>query len=82
MRTPQYWLVELDQHGNPTLIDGAHSSPEGCNQAAYLIMAMKLGKPGRHFAVARVDLTECSPSSQGVNHEAVATVNAMRSKSR
>lgn len=43
LRTPQYWLVELDQWGNPTLIDGSHSSPEGANKAAYIIQAMILG---------------------------------------
>jgi hypothetical protein len=62
LRTPQYWLAELDQYGNPTLIDGSHSSIEGCNQAAYLITAMQLGKPDRQFAVARVELSECKPS--------------------
>lgn len=78
MRTPQYWLAELDQHGNPTLIDGSHSSPEGCNQAAYLITAMGLGASGRRFAVAKVELSECKPSEKGVNHKAIAAVNRMR----
>ena len=67
----QYWLAELDQHGNPTLTDGPHSNAEGANQAAYLIEAMHLGQRGRSFAVARVELFECVPTSKGVNHEAV-----------
>lgn len=25
----QYWLAELDVHGNPKLIDGAHDSADG-----------------------------------------------------
>jgi len=74
----QYWLAELDQHGNPKLIDGAHSDAEGANKAAYLIRAMGLGKPDRKFAVARVELSECVPSSVGVNHDAIGAVNQMR----
>ncbi|MGB6724501.1 MAG: hypothetical protein WBE74_01275 [Terracidiphilus sp.] len=74
----QYWLAELDQYGNPTLIDGSHSNAQGANQAAYLIQAMKLGKPNRRFAVARVELSECVPSAAGVNTEAVKTINMMQ----
>jgi hypothetical protein len=79
LRTPQYWLAEISQHGNPTLIDGAHDSPEGANRAAYLIQAMHLGKPNRRFAVARVELSECVPSDKGVNHDAVRAINAAKS---
>ena len=71
----QYWLAELDQYGNPKLIDGAHSDAQGANKAAYLITAMKLGPANRRFAVARVELTECKPSAAGVNLEAVRTIN-------
>lgn len=74
----QYWLAELDQHGNPTLIDGAHSSAAGANKAAYLIKSMGLGKPDRKFAVAKVQLSDCVPSAKGVNHKAVDTINMMR----
>lgn len=78
MNTPQYWLAELDQHDNPTLVDGAHSSPEGANKAAYLIGAMRLGKPNRRFAVARIELSECVPNAKGVNHDAIETINSIR----
>lgn len=74
MRT-QYWLAELDQYGNPSLIDGAHSTRQGVNRAAYLIETMHLGKPNRRFAVAKVELSECKPSAAGVNLEAVRTIN-------
>jgi hypothetical protein len=68
----QYWLAELDQYGNPTLIDGAHSDAQGANRAAYLITALKLGISNRRFAVARIELSECKPSAAGVNLEAVS----------
>lgn len=71
----QYWLAELDQYGNPTLIDGAHRTADGPRQAAYLIDAMSLGKKGRKFAVAKVELSECVPTAAGVNLEAVRTIN-------
>jgi hypothetical protein len=79
----QYWLAELDQYGNPKLIDGAHSNEEGVNNAAWLIKAMNLGgdRP-RRFAVARVELSECVPSSAGVNLEAVRTINMMQEANR
>jgi hypothetical protein len=74
----QYWLAALDRYGNPTLIDGSHSDAAGANQAAYLIRAMRLGDPDRRFAVARVELSECVPSSAGVDGEAVERINSMR----
>ena len=74
LRTPQWWLAELDQHGNPKLIDGSHSDRAGADQAAYIIGALGLGGTNRRFAVARVELSEVLPNSAGVNHEAVATM--------
>lgn len=78
--TIQYWLAELDQYGNPTLIDGAHSSMEEVNRAAYLITAMSLGKPNRQLAIAKVELSECKPSAAGVNLEAVRTINSAKER--
>lgn len=78
MRSPQYWLAELDQHGNPTLVDGCHDSPAAANKAAYLIQALHLGPADRRFVVAKVELSECVPSDAGVNHEAVKAINILR----
>ena len=80
MRTPQYWLAELDQYDNPKLVDGSHNSPEGANEAAYLIQALHLGDPQRRFAVAKVELTPCVPSARGVNHEVIRTLNSVRKR--
>lgn len=77
LRTPQYWLAEIDQHGNPKLVDGSHDSPEGCNQAAFLIQGIGLGKPARKFAVAKIELSECVQSGANVNHEAVESCRKM-----
>lgn len=78
----QWWLTTLDMHGNPTLLDGAHSDAEGCNHAAYLIQAMRLPSSGKKFAVARVELFECVPSAQGANHEAIEAAEAELSRLR
>lgn len=67
----QWWLATLDQYGNPTLTDGAHQARAGADKAAYLIDAMNLGR-GKKYSVARVELSEPKPSSDGVNHEAIA----------
>lgn len=72
----QWWLAELDQYGNPKLIDGAHSRRSAVNKAAHLIQALHLGTSNRRFAVARVELSECVPSSKGVNQSAVRTLNS------
>jgi hypothetical protein len=37
LRSPQFWLAEIDQHGNPTLHDGSHADRAGVEQAAYLL---------------------------------------------
>ena len=58
MRTPQYWLAELDQWDNPTLIDGSHSTEDGPRRAAAIIRTLGLGRPGRRFAIARVELVQ------------------------
>ena len=71
MRSPQYWLAELDQYDNPKLIDGSHDTAAGANKAAYIIQSLSLGKPNRRFAVAKVILSECKPSSVGVNQKAI-----------
>ena len=71
LRTPQYWLAELDQYDNPTLTDGSHESAEDANHAAYLIQRMGLGNPNRRFAVARVELSECVPSGKDAGEEAL-----------
>ena len=36
LRSPQFWLAEIDQYGNPRLVDGAHATRAGVEQAAYL----------------------------------------------
>lgn len=77
LRTPQWRLASIDQHGNPTLVDGAHLTRAGADRAAYLIAAMKLGR-GKRYAVARVELSEPTPSDKGVDRAAVAAVNRMR----
>ncbi|MBR8137211.1 hypothetical protein [Burkholderia cenocepacia] len=72
----QWWLADLDQHGNPKLSDGAHSEREGADRAAYLHAALGLQRD-RKFAVARVELFEPAPRSDGVDHGAVGICRSM-----
>ncbi|MEM5384181.1 hypothetical protein VSR68_11385 [Paraburkholderia phymatum] len=72
----QWWLAELDMHGNPTLVDGSHSERAGADKAAYLYQQLGIAK-GRRFAVARVELSEPTPSNKGVNQEALAACQGM-----
>lgn len=73
----QFWLAELDQHGNPTLIDGAHSGREGVEQAAYLHIRLGLTS-GKRMAVAQVILSDVTPNGKGVNEEAINILNSIR----
>lgn len=72
----QWWLAELDQHGNPNLVDGAHSDRGGADQAKHLFD--RLGFSGdRRLVVARVTLSETKPNGEGVNEEALAALNSI-----
>jgi hypothetical protein len=51
----QYWLAELDVHGNPTLVDGAHDAVSGVHRAMELYKALGFAK-NRKFAIAKVYL--------------------------
>ena len=73
----QWWLAELDLYGNPALADGAHSDRAGADKAMHLFKALHLDA-GRRFAVARVELSEPKPRGDGVNHEAIKTLNDAR----
>ncbi|GAB7525373.1 hypothetical protein [Paraburkholderia sp. 2C] len=76
IRSPQYWLAELDQYDNPKLIDGSHSDRAGADKAMYLYNSMGFSK-GKRYAVAKVELSEPQPSSKGVNQEALGACNEM-----
>lgn len=72
----QWWLAELDQHGNPKLTDGPHDDRGGVEQAAYLLWRLGLVR-GRRFACARVELGDVEAKSHGTNEEALATLNSI-----
>lgn len=78
MSDVQWWLAEVNEHGSARLVDGAHSTREGADRAAYLIPALGLAKPGVRYTVARVELLEPQPSSAGVNHAAIDTIDRSR----
>ncbi len=72
----QWWLAELDMHGNPELTDGAHSVRAGAEKAFTLMQRLGLAKD-RHFAIAEVRLTEPTGEHGQINEEAIATLNAI-----
>jgi hypothetical protein len=74
----QWWLARLDQHGNPTLCDGAHSERAGADRAFYLFGRLKLSKDGERYAVAEVRLSEPVANPQGVDESAINILNAAR----
>ncbi|BCH33170.1 hypothetical protein MesoLjLc_51000 [Mesorhizobium sp. L-8-10] len=76
LRSPQFWLAELDQYGNPKLVDGSHETREGVEQAAYLFSRLGLGNDKR-YACAEVHLTEVTAKAHGANEEALNTLNSI-----
>lgn len=72
----KFWLVEIDIHGNPTLADGAHSTREGVEKAAYLHMRLGFAKDKR-FACAEIILTPVEAKSHGSNEEALSQLNSI-----
>lgn len=74
LRTPQFWLAELDQYDNPRLCDGSHEDRAGVEQAAYLLNGLSRS---RRFACAEVILTPVQPKPHGANQEAIATLNSI-----
>lgn len=53
----QWWLAELDIHGNPKLIDGAHYDREGAEKALVIFRRLGLIKD-RRFAIVEVMIME------------------------
>lgn len=72
----QFWLARLDQYGNPTLVDGAHDSRAGVEQAMYLFKNLGLGK-GNQYACAEVIITDVEARSHGANEDAISTLNGI-----
>lgn len=64
LRSPQFWLAELDRYDNPKLVDGSHDAEGGAHHALYLHQRLGLAT-GKRFAVARVELIEAVPDSDG-----------------
>lgn len=76
-KTPaQFWLVELDQHGNPTLKDGPHGDRAGVEQALYLLTALGFNR-GAKYGCAKIEITEVEAKASYVNHEAIHALNAI-----
>jgi hypothetical protein len=76
LRSPQFWLAELDQYGNPSLCDGSHNDREGVEQAAYLLNRLGLAKQ-RRFACAEVILTPVAATPHDADEAALAALNSI-----
>jgi ribosome modulation factor len=72
----QYWLVSLNEHGNPSLEDGPHSERDGADKALYLLGRLGLARDAK-YAIARVELTEPDNKKHAVNEEACNVVGAV-----
>ncbi len=76
MKEIQFWLAELDQYGNPSLIDGAHSERGGAEEALTLRNRLNMiSTEGRKFAIAEVHLSEPTGVHSAINESAIKTLN-------
>lgn len=73
----QWWLAELDVHGNPTLTDGPHGERGGVEKAAFLINGLGLNRHNRKFACAEVRLSGVIPLPHDTNLTAMQDVAEM-----
>ncbi len=72
----QWWLAEIDQHGNAKLTDGSHGSKDGVEQALYLTQRLGFAK-GKRFAAAYVELSEVEAKPHDANEDALNTLNSI-----
>jgi len=67
----QWWLVKLNQHGNPTPWDGPHDDRGGADKALYLIQRLGLVRNGDRYAVARIELSEPEPFAGDIDEAVI-----------
>lgn len=73
----QWWLAELDQHGNPRLCDGAHSDRSGAEKAMYLYRRLGLERCGQRYGVVRVEVWPAEAKPHGADEQAIRDLNEM-----
>lgn len=75
----QFWLAELDSHGNPELIDGPHGGRSGAEEALTLRNRLPmLSTEGRSFAIAEVHLSEPTGLHDPLNEGALKALGAAK----
>lgn len=69
LRTPQYWLAQIDDHGDARLINGPYNTADEVNGKPQVIVeiGLKFNPPAR-FAVARVELSEWQTVRRGYRY--------------
>ncbi len=72
---PQFWLAT--NGGQLALVDGPHEDRAGVERAAYIYRRLDM-YADEQFACAEVRLTEITPSAEGVNDDAIDTINKAR----
>lgn len=72
----QWWVADLDRHGNPTLSDGAHSDREGCEKAIYIMERLGLRK-GQRMGICRVEIFPPAAKPHGANEDALGILNGI-----
>ncbi len=78
----QWWLAQLDQHGNPELCDGAHETQDAANRAYYLYNSLGLSNKDERYAVVRVELFEAEENKEGVNKESLKILQDVMEKTK
>lgn len=75
----QFWLAELDIHGNPKLVDGAHADRSGAEEALTIRKRLPglINTEGKRFAIAEVHLSEPTGEHGPLNEEAIAVLNSV-----
>ena len=72
----QWWLADVDKYGNVTLVDGAHSSRDGANEAYYLYKRLNMVR--ERMMVVKCELYEPEENKENVNEDALDILNSIK----
>jgi len=72
----QWWVADIDRHGNPLLEDGAHSNREGCEKALYIMRRLGL-RPHQKRAICRVEIYPPEAKAHDADESALTILNSI-----
>ncbi len=70
----EWWLAEVKEGHGSNLVDGAHDTREGAEEALTIFNKLGFSK-GKKYKIAQVILSDPTGEHQPVNEDAIKTLN-------